>query len=371
MPLSLFRKSATIGVDIGQFAIRLAEVVPDGSNWRIAKYAWAPTPKDTVRDGVVLDAQAVGLAIKQLLREGHFSADTASLAVGGGSVIVRAVRMPQMSQATLRKSIRFEAGRYVPTSIEDSYIEFEILGHTEDSQMDVLMVAAPKDIVNSRVAACEQAGLTAESVDVEVFAAYRALVETDSSGTWHEKTVALVDIGASKTNMAVIRRGQFVMTRSLPHGGQLLTDALKQYFKLSHEEAEEGKSQLDLSCLVTEHGPQENPPLRVVQPHVDDLIREIRRSLNYYQSQLAEGEQSKNIDVLLLAGGGSKLKGLAAYSHHKLKLEAYSAGVLSSPNFNCDFDSSDEGNDLAVVAGLALRASGDMLLRTETPYAFY
>lgn len=229
--------------------------------------------------------------------------------------------------------------------------------------MDVLMVAAPKDIVNSRVAACEHAGLAVEAVDVEMFAAHRSLIEIDNSEPWHEKILALVDIGASKTNMSVVKRGEFVMTRSLPHGGQLLTDALKQYFKLSPEEAEEGKSQLDLSALVQDHGPQENPPLRVVQPHVDDLVREVRRSLNYYQSQLAEGENAKTVDAIVLTGGGSKLKGLDRYAEHKLKLPTRAVGVYATGCFICELEELESGNDLAVVAGLAMRSNASVLAK--------
>ncbi|MBI5707321.1 MAG: type IV pilus assembly protein PilM [Armatimonadetes bacterium] len=356
MSLNLFRRKPTVGIDIGQFAIRVAEVAPTSTGWELQRYGWVETPKDTVRDGVVLDPQSVGLAIKRAVRESHVQSSAASLAVGGGSVIVRAVNMPQMSEATLRKSIRFEAGRYVPTSIEDSFIEFEILGDSADGQMRVLMVAAPKDIVNSRVQACEFAGLEPESVDVEVFAAYRALIEARAQYQEADKTLVLVDVGFSKTNLAVVRHGEFAMTRSLPHGGNLLSEALMKYFKLSVEEAEEGKSQLDLSVLAKDHGPQENPPLRVVQPHVDDLIREIRRSLNYFQSQLAEEEGSKNVDMIVLTGGGSKLAGLAEYASSKLKVPTEAAGVLGVAGVGENVVLTGAGNEAAVAVGLAMRS---------------
>jgi type IV pilus assembly protein PilM len=240
--------------------------------------------------------------------------------------------------------------------VDDSFIEFEILGRTDDNQMDVILVAAPKDIVNSRLAACDQAGLEVVNVDVEVFAAFRSLVETDPEADWQEKTVALVDIGAAKTNMSVVRHGTFAMTRSISQGGGVLTEALRQYFKLSHEEAEQGKAQLDMDSLTEDSGPQEVPPLRVIQPHVDDLIREIRRSLNYYQSQLTEGEQTKNVDMVLMTGGGAKLKGLDKYASHKLKLPTTAIGVFRNPRISyCGTEDLEEGMDLSVVAGLAMR----------------
>src|SRR5205814_9217517 len=132
---------------------------------------------------------------------------------------------------------------------------------------------------------CEAAGLEVESVDIEAFAIYRVLIEADPSRDWSDKTIAVIDIGATTTNVSVITKKLFAMSRTIPNGGHTLTDALKNYFKLSEEDAESGKSQLDFRDLTQEVVPRENPPLRVLQPHVDDLVREIRRSLNYYQSQ--------------------------------------------------------------------------------------
>ncbi len=356
MSLSVFRKKSVVGLDIGHEAIRVMELDRNASGWHISHTGWIQTPEDSIKDGVVVDPQPVAAAIKQLFRENHIGAHSVSIAVGGGTVVVRVVRMPVMTEATLRKSIKFEAGRYVPTSVEDSFIEFEILGRVDENQMDVLMVAAPKDIVSSRVAACEQAGLEVESVDVEAFAAYRSIIESDSETTWHDKTIGLVDIGSSKTNISVIRNGVFTMTRSIPQGGRVLTDALKQYFKLSDEEAESGKAQLDLNDLIHDDKPQENPPLRVIQPHIDDLVREIRRSLNYYQSQQTEGDQSKQIDALVITGGGAKLAGLETYAGAKLKLPTHCMGVRGNPRFaHAGHEDGSDGTELAVVCGLAMR----------------
>ena len=308
MPLKLFGKSAAIGLDLGHRAIRATQIERNGNGWRIVRFASVETPAGSIKDGVVIDVEAVSQAIRQALREGHFNSSSAHIAVSGGTVVVRVVKVPSMAEATLRKSIKYEAGRYVPSSSEESYIEFEIVGKTEDGQMEVLLVAAPKEIVQARMAACQGAGLEIESVDVEPFAAYRSLVEADPELDLHAQTFALIDVGAANTRMSVIQNGVFTMTRSIPHGAQMLTEALKGYFKLSDEDAEAGKAQLDIAELIEEAKPRENPPLRVIQPHVDDLVREIRRSLNYFQSQLSEGHQNKSVETLLLTGGGAKLK---------------------------------------------------------------
>ncbi len=353
--MGMFTKKSFVGIDIGHHSIKAVALERSASGWKIVRFASIPTPPDAVKDGVITDVQSTILALKSLIKDNQLNASGAMIAVSGGSVVVRQVRMPKMAEATLRKSIKFEASRYVPSSVEDSYIEFEIIGPVDDQQMDVLMVAAPKDVVESRLQACEGAGLEVEAVDIEAFAMYRALVEADIDQEWSESTVALVDVGSATTNISVVSHGVFAMTRSIPQGAETLTQALKSYFKLSDEDAESGKAQLDLQELLEEGKPKENPPLRVLQPHVDDLVREIRRSLNYYQSQQQEGA-SKQIDHILLTGGGAKLAGLANYFSHKLSIPTTLHDVFANPRFSHYGDADESGLDLSVASGLAMRA---------------
>lgn len=354
--MGLFPRKSFVGVDLGHFTIKVLQLEKQGDAWRVARFGVVATPPDAIKDGVVVDTDAVAWALKDALKDAHIHASSAHIAVAGATVFVRPVKMPKMPEVALRKSIKFEASRFVPGSAEDSYIDFEILGDADDAQMEVLMVAAPREIVESRIRAVESAGLEVDSVEVEGFSMYRSLVETDKSQPWAASTIALVDVGALTTNLSVIANGQFMMTRSIPHGGNMLTEALKNYFKLEAADAEAGKAQLDLRELLEAAVPRENPPLRVLQPHVDELIREIRRSLNYYQSQQGESNQAGQVDAVIVTGGGAKLSGFAEYVASKLSMRVESVGVFSSPQFIGGGEASDAGLDLAVASGLALRA---------------
>jgi type IV pilus assembly protein PilM len=353
--MGLFAKKTTVGIDFGHHSIKAMQLERTAEAWKIVKLASVPTPAEAMKDGVVVDPSLMGLVLKQMLKDNHISATSASVAVAGGSVIVRPVRIPKMAEGALRKSMKLEAGRYVPSSADDSYIEFEIIGDADDGQMDILVVAAPKDIVETRLQACEAAGLEVESVDIEAFAIYRSVVEADPARDWSEKTIAVIDIGATTTSVSVVQKGLFAMSRTIPNGGQMLTEALKNYFKLSEEDAESGKAQLDFRDLIGEAPPKESPPLRVLQPHVDDLVREIRRSLNYYQSQQQDAKDGA-VDALLLTGGGVKLMGLAEYISHKLGIETTSLDVYQNTRFLHSYVES--GLELSVATGLAMRAYG-------------
>lgn len=359
MPLNLFAKDKYVGIDIGHFSVKVAQIERSGNGYKVTAIGSAPTPPNSVMDGVVTDPAAVGATIKQLLRDSKISATCANLAVQGGSVVVRTVKMPKMPESTLRKSIRFEAGRYVPSSVEDSYIECEYLSDVEDNQMEVLVAASPKDMVESRISAATAAGLETEIIDIEAFALYRALIEADHELDLSEEAIGIVDIGSETTHVSVVDTGSFALTRTIPVGGKTLTSALESYFKLSPEEAEEGKKALDLSGVISPDGPMENPPLRVIQPLVDELIREIRRSLNYFQSQQTGPTQAKPVKQIFLLGGGALLSGLPAYIAHKLGMSVNSPSFLENPRFDFDgFETEDDPRVLAVAVGLAMRRAG-------------
>ena len=340
---------------MGSHTLKAVQVHRTGDQWKVSKIAIAPTPKGAIKDGVVLMIEEVGDAIHEMLEKADINANQVHIAAAGGSVFVRPVPFPKVSEAQLRKSIRFEASRYVPGSVEDSFIEFEILGPLDETRINVLLVAAPKDIVQSRIAACEAAGLEVDGVDVEMFAIYRSLLETDLDFDPSGQTFAIIDIGASSTTISVVDQGIFTMSRSIPYGGNTLTDALATSFSLDPTDAESGKAQLNLRSLIGPTDEQPTPPLKALQPHVEDLVREVRRSLNYFQSQQAESGADRQVQRLVLAGGGAKLQGLAEYVENRLGLPTVASGVFDNLRFVSPGFIEDSGLDLAVASGLAMR----------------
>ena len=348
-------KKSWAGIDIGHHTIKIVTAERAANGYRVTKTASFPTPEDCVRDGVVVDPKIIGFAIKAAMKESKILIHDVVIAAAGGAVFVRPVPFPKLDAKTLRQSVKYEAGRYVPGSIEDSFVEAEIIGPIDDAQMNVLLVAAPNDTVNSRLEACTQAGLNVEVVEIESFATYRVMVENNPEADYSQKIIALLDIGAASTSVTVVHNGVFSMQRSMPTGGNSLTEALKTTFKLETSDAEAGKSVLDLADLM-QPGVSDNPPLKIIQPHVDDMIREVRRSLNYFQSQQQSEMQAKQIDTILITGGGAKLKGLAPYMSQKLGLKVEAIGAFSHPTLTHASGAEDAGLDLTVAPGLAMRA---------------
>ena len=380
--MALAKRKGVVGVDLGHAILKVVQIERAGTGYKVVRSGSAPTPPDAIKDGMVVDPAAVGEALRTAMRDAHIHAGQATVAAAGGTVFVRAVPYPMMTGPMLRESLKFEAGRYIPGSADESYVEAEILEGqasaavpTDDAHMAVLLVAAPKDLVNSRIAACEAAGLEVQEVDIEAFATYRAVFELDAARvegqpTGQVGTTALLDLGALKTSVSVIQGGAFVMHRTLPIGGRGLTEALAGYFHLEDADAEAGKAVLDAAELLNGQA-SDNPPLRVIQPLLDDLVRELKRSFNYFQSQGASGASGvpgskpgapeaaeappAQVESILLCGGAARLTGLAAYLEAKLGLPVATAGLYDNPAIVHNGVHEDAGLDLTVAAGLALR----------------
>ena len=348
-------KKQALGLDIGHHSIKAALLEASQSGWHVIRHASMLVPEEMIKEGVILDPESLGRELKSFLRSHQMLVSTVSIAVGGGSAVVRPVKIPKMADIALRKSLKIEASRYIPNSVDDSYVDFAVMGMADETNMDVLIAAAPKDVTDSRILTCEHAGLEVVAVEIGAFATFRALLESNPNDHIEDKTVAILDIGSMSTHFSVISKGKFSMTRAIQAGGYQLTEQLQSYFKLAYLDAESGKAQLDLAQLTHESKPTENPPLRVLQPLVDDLVREVRRSINYWQSQISEVKGNKQLDQIYLCGGGANFKGIDRYFEVKLSIPTIVKGAFDSDNIMLHTTTDDShGAEWPLAYGLAM-----------------
>jgi type IV pilus assembly protein PilM len=349
--LQIFGKETVAGVDIGSRMIKVVQAEPGmrAGRFRITGAGVAATPPEAVRDGIITDTAAVGQALKELMQMSGIAANGAVAAISGASVIVRHIKLPKMAEGALRKSIRFEAGKYISTSVEDSMIECEVGGPVpgEPDKMGVMLVAAPNDMVDSRLAALASAGLEPIAVDIEAFALQRALLDLSPTLPAEGQTLALLDIGALTTDVNIVTNGHFALTRNIPIGGDAFTNTLKSLAgKQEGQDLEEMKRQIDMSALLSQDGaPEQMRMAAAVQPVLDELLREVRRSTNYYQSQLADAANSNlpatitsagsndPVSKIIITGGSSLLGGIEPYMKARLGVDVEAWNVFENPAF--------------------------------------
>ena len=366
--------NTSIGLDIGSSSIKLVQLQETKAGISLCKAGSAPTPRDAVKAGVVVDALAVAKAVQSLLEALQLEGGQVTAGVAGPTLVVREVPLPAMSDRQLRKSIQWEARNYISFPVEDSVVEFQVLDRPapgEGTQMRVMLVAAPRDMVDSQVEAIEVAGLDPVAVEIQPFAMIRGILAANGSHGTEGETAAILGIGAAYTDITIMKDGAFVLTRMIPIAGDAFTDAIKNALDIDTEEA----NQLKETAMQVVSSEEERATLdpaaqqasRAIEPLLDELIREVRRSLAYhdYQQQAPDaGAGDLGVNRILLSGGSAKLPRINEYFMSQLGVPVevvsiFGKGHLRAHGVNQEYLQS-HAPTLLVGAGLALRELRDV-----------
>ena len=365
----LAASNTSIGLDIGSSSIKLVQLQETKSGIALYKAGSAPTPRDAVKAGVVVDPLAVAKAVQSLLDALQVDGGAVTAGVAGPTVVVREVPLTAMSDRQLRKSIQWEARNYISFPVEDSVVEFQVLDRPapgEGTQMRVMLVAAPRDMVDSQVEAIEVAGLDPVAVEIQPFAMMRGILAANGSHTVQGETTAVLGIGAAYTDITIMKDGMFVLTRMIPIAGDAFTEAIKNALDIETEEANRLK-ETAMQVVSSEEeratlDPAAQQASRAIEPLLDELIREVRRSLAYhdYQQQAPDaGAGDLGVNRILLSGGSAKLPRVNEYFMSQLGVPVevvsiFGEGHLRAQGVNQEYLQS-HAPTLLLGAGLALR----------------
>jgi type IV pilus assembly protein PilM len=346
------KKKELIGMDIGSTSIKLVKLKVNKAGYEIDSIGIAPLPSEAIVDNTLMDSSAVVDGLKALF-EGLSAKNIkdAASSVSGNSVIIRKITLPAMSPDALAEEIQWEAEQYIPFDINDVNIDFQMLAPDENdpSKMFVLLVASKKDIVNDYQSVFAEAGLKLVLVDIDAFAVQNAFEMNYDIDP--EEVYALVNIGANMMNLNVIKAGVSLFTRDVQMGGGLYTEEIQKKMGISSEDAEKIKLSADTAAF---------PELLDSFSRVNENISmEIRRSLDFYNSNAIEGKITK----VFLCGGGCKTIGLVEAVGNRLNLSVevmnpFNRLKYDEKKFEKEF--LDEiAPQMTVAVGLASRRLGD------------
>ena len=295
-----------VGLDIGTSAVRAAQLVLGKGGTTLERFGQVALPAGAVRDGEVVDVDAVAAALRQLWVQARLTSTKVVVGVANQKVVVRQVDLPWLPVEELRASLAFQVQDYIPMPVEHAILDFHPLQDvTSDSgarMLRVLLVAAARDMVSSALAVVEKAGLQPSMVDLTSFAVLRSQVT--ANGSFTGETEALVDIGASVTNIVVHEGGVPRFVRILLMGGADITDAVAERLGVPASEAEALKQATGLALVPAQVA--QHPASRAIESTGSALVEEVRGSLDYYSAQPG----AARIGRVVLSGGGSRLTGL-------------------------------------------------------------
>ncbi len=347
------RKSSLFGLDIGSSAVKLVELREGKGGFELVSFGMAALPPEAIVDGALIDATTVIDTIEDLVKTHQVKATDVATSVSGHSLIIRKINLPVMSQEELEESIQWEAEQYIPFEISDVNLDFQILGPVpgDQTQMEVLLVAAKKELINDYVDVIREAGLSPVVVDVDAFA-IENMYEINYPVV-QDEVLALIDIGASVMNINFTKGGVSNFTRDVSFGGNQYNEEIQKKLNLSYQDAEAAKVGQDVE------GVNQRDVEKIIAGVNDALIGEIQRSIQFFSSSAGDDR----INKVVLSGGCSRARGLTQAMQDKLGLPVEIANPFNA--IQCDpgkFDAeylNSVGPAAAVAIGLALRRLGD------------
>ena len=361
------KKNQLVGLDIGSHSIKLAEIDDSSKGMYLKNFGIIGLPQDAIVEGSIKEMEIVSSAIKNLFRNLKIKNKNIITSISGYSVIVKKISITKRRDSELETTIQEEAEQYIPFDINDVNLDYEILtdidshsegvskvpdeGDTEDGgMMDVMLVAAKKDIVEDYVSLIHLTGLAPVILDVDAFALQNAF---EISTLETQGCYAIVNVGAEELGINAIKNGVSIFTRDSSYGGYQINEAIMSRLNVSNEEAE----RIKLGGAKAEGEKEELE--EIFTSVVSGWVNEIKRALDF----LATTYPDESIEKIYISGGSSRIPGFQKF----LEIETDSRVEELNPFANLQisekvFDPrylSYMAPQASVAVGLALRSIGD------------
>ncbi|MCA9664486.1 MAG: type IV pilus assembly protein PilM [Myxococcales bacterium] len=343
-----------IGLDIGSSAIKVVQVKQTKRGVQLVNFGIEPVPTQSIVDGSVMNATAIADATRSLFGQLRIRHKDVALAIAGHSVIIKKISVPVMTADELEEQIHWEAEHHIPFAKDDVEVDHQVLGQQMGAnQMEVLLVAAKKEVVADYADTAREASLNPVCVDVAAFTLQNCFEV--NYGTPPE-TVALLNVGASISTLNITQNGQSMFTRDVTIGGNTFTEEIQKQLNVGYEEAEAYK------CGGTAGD-------EVIPREVDDILTqqaevmagEFQRSFDFFLATTADGQ----IDRIYLSGGSARVPALKKAIEDRARipvemLDPFRGVAVDEETFDMDYVRA-QAPMAAVAMGLALRAEGDSL----------
>ncbi len=343
--MGLFGKKTSIGLDIGSGFVKIVEVDRSGDQPEVVRVAIRPLLPDAIVEGEVMDPGLVADTIRSLFQDVGIKSREVVTAVGGHDVIIKKIEMDRMKMADAREVIRWEAEQHVPFDIKSVELDFQILNPLEEGlQMEVLLVAAKKELVDNKVALLADAGLSPAIIDVDAFALHNAFEHNYPEAM--EGIVALVNVGHETTNVNILEEGVPILTRDIPFGSRRVREDLQRERGLTAEQAEDvvqGRGDL------TDFG-------KFVEQSADEVAVGIERASAFLMTR----QSGEGLGRVYVSGGGARIPGMTDALASRMNVETHQVNPFERtpvrPGAAVNLSLEEASPMLLLPLGLALRA---------------
>ena len=340
------------GVDIGSSSLKLVELKDTSKGWMLQHFAQIPLERGIIQNGLITDQDALTKRIKKLFKASRYHGRFVTTALSGHVVMINKAGFRKMEEEELREVIVDEAGEYFPfDDIRDINFDFHICSEetADPNHMEVVIAAARKEVTESYVSAIERAGSRVTVMDIDSFALETAYEENYDFDA--DDITALVNIGASITNINIVRNAESVFTRNIMMGGSSVTETLEKELDVSFEEAE----------MIKLEGPGGNDETAIgILGYLDPIFLEMGRSFDYFSSTVNGSPLSR----ILLSGGCAGIPGISDAMKDRFRCEVELFDPFGNILYNKNVFSTSYMREIGPIAaigvGLALRRMDEL-----------
>ena len=340
-------KSNAFGIDIGTTTTKVVWLNRENNTISYNTSLKMPTPPQGMQSESPFDHQEMAQMINKLVIDAKIATNNVNIALPENHAFTKVIEMPVLTDNELENAIYWEAEQYIPVPLDTVTLAWSKLrtfkGSLPEEKMQVLLVAAPKELIKRYQTILDLAGLTIVSVETEILSVIRGLINQKNA-----PTSLIAHIGAMGTTLGIVQNGLLVFNYSVPLGGIALTRAIASDFGLSPAQAEEYKRVYGLSDK--NFGGKVG---KAIQPILTSLLTEVKKAMTFYSEKY---RNESPISQLLLTGGGSTLPGLGVYFAQNLGLESVLANPWTMLNIQgVPQTVEQQGPEYTVAVGLALK----------------
>ena len=353
------KKNQLVGVDIGSYAIKVVEIDQNKKGRFLKNFGMIGLPRNAIREGDIVEQDAVVGALKKLFGNLKIRNQNVAVALSGYPVMAKRITLPATGREEIEATIHEQAEQYIPFDINDVNLDFDILDRGEpseddtaegDQSLDVMLVAAKKDVIDAYVNLLTAAGMNPGVLDVDVFALQNA-AETSIPG--ETEGYAIVNVGAEELGINTVVDGTSLFSRDSSFGGSQITDLIMGHFDVDFETAEE------IKVGAVKDKPWDKKLETSVAGVVADWVQEIKRALDFVETTYPD----KAIGKIFVCGGSCRITGFQKYLEAHTGLPVRELNPFSGLIPNLDLFDEAYLNHMApqacVAMGLALRSIDD------------
>lgn len=304
-----YREKPIFGFDLGHNTVKVMQVDSAGKKPHVTGYGHIEFDPNAVKNGVIIDHEEIAKKVYALITKhlvGTLDARRVAAALPVANTFNRILTLPKMGNDELRQAVLLEAEQYIPMPIDDLYLDYEI-AHTDDNGQEVLLVAAPRGLVDSYMKLFEMLGLESALLETSINAVSRAVSHADDTGI----PTLIIDFGSFSSDISVFDKTVRV-TGTAEGGGETITKQIADKMGITERQAYTIKTRYGLNA-----GKKQGEIMEALNPILKKLLSEIKKMTRFYEDRAAS---QRKIEQIIILGGGANLPGLSAYLTDKVRL---------------------------------------------------